>query len=315
MTVVKKISKKKLKKDNETPLVSVIINFYNGEKFLKESIDSVINQKYKNLEIILWDNHSSDKSSHIVKNYNDSRIKYFYSDINTTLYKARNLAFKKSNGDFIMFLDCDDVFLNNCIESQLKLFEDPEVEFACANYFCKYEKKNKQFLRFKRKKPEGYVLSDLLKDYSVGLLTLIIRRKILKNLNPLFNYSYNYIGDFDLVVRLAAKYKMARNNKPLGIYRIHDKNLSYNNYYAQAIELENWYKESKKNKLISSNKNFKNILNLVNFKKLIHYIIKKNIKDFFYYFIKVPWSLRKLKLLFIFILIIIFRRSPDSFKM
>jgi glycosyltransferase involved in cell wall biosynthesis len=82
-----------LKKNNKTPLVSVIINFYNGEKFLKESIDSVINQKYKNLEIILWDNHSSDKSSHIVKNYNDSRIKYFYSDINTTLYKARNLAF------------------------------------------------------------------------------------------------------------------------------------------------------------------------------------------------------------------------------
>lgn len=315
MTVVKKISKKKLKKDNKTPLVSVIINFYNGEKFLKESIDSVINQKYKNLEIILWDNHSSDKSSHIVKNYNDSRIKYFYSDINTTLYKARNLAFKKSNGDFIMFLDCDDVFLNNCIESQLKLFEDPEVEFACANYFCKYEQKNKQFLRFKRKKPEGYVLSDLLKDYSVGLLTLIIRRKILKNLNPLFNYSYNYIGDFDLVVRLAAKYKMARNNEPLGIYRIHDKNLSYNNYYTQAIELENWYKESKKNKLISSNENFKNILNLVNFKKLIHHIIKKNMKDFFYYFKKVPWSLRKLKLLFIFIVIIIFRRSPDSFKM
>ena len=304
-----------MKKINKTPLVSVIINFYNSENFLKEAIDSVINQTYKNLEIILWDNHSSDKSYHIVKNYNDSRIKYFYSDFNTTLYKARNLALKKTNGDFIMFLDSDDIFLNNCIESQLKLFKDPEVGFACANYFYKYEQKSKLFLRFKRKKPEGYILSELLNDYSVSLLTLIIRKKILRNLNPIFNNSYNYIGDFDLVIRLAARYKMARNNEPLGIYRIHNKNLSYNNYYDQVIELENWYKKNKKNFLISSNKNFKNILILINFKKLIHSIVKMNLKDCFYYFKKVPWSLRKFRLLFIFILIFIFRKSPYTFKM
>ena len=105
----------------------------------------------------------------------------------------------------------------------------------------------------------------------------------------MFNSSYNYIGDFDLVIRLAAKFKMARNNNPVSVYRIHDNNLSFQNYNSQALELEEWYEENKKNSLISNSKSFKNILHLVNYKKLIHAMDQKNKHKFFYYFRKVPW--------------------------
>ena len=90
---------------NKNPLVSIIMNCYNGEKFLNESIKSVLNQSYKNWELIFWDNMSSDNSSKIIKKIDDSRIKYYLSNKFEKLYKARNLALEKASGKFICFLE------------------------------------------------------------------------------------------------------------------------------------------------------------------------------------------------------------------
>ena len=81
---------------SKLPLVSVIINCHNGEKFLNKSIQSVINQTYNNWEIIFWNNKSTDKSEQIVRSFKDRRIKYFKSNKFQRLYKTRNLAIKKS---------------------------------------------------------------------------------------------------------------------------------------------------------------------------------------------------------------------------
>ena len=89
------IGKKLLKKE---PLVSVIMNCYNGERYLEEAIDSIIDQTYNNWELIFWDNQSTDKSANIFKKYNDKRLKYYYSNKHTLLYEARNFALKKSKG-------------------------------------------------------------------------------------------------------------------------------------------------------------------------------------------------------------------------
>ena len=74
------------------PLVSVIINCFNGEKFLNNCIKSILNQTYQNFEIVFWDNNSEDKSKEIVMNFGDNRIKYFSSKIHLTLGNARNVA-------------------------------------------------------------------------------------------------------------------------------------------------------------------------------------------------------------------------------
>jgi glycosyltransferase involved in cell wall biosynthesis len=89
--------------DNNKPLISVIINCYNGEKYLRETIDSVLNQSYQNWEIVFWDNNSTDQSANILKSYKENRIKYFYTDKHRKLYDARNLAYEKSQGDFFVF--------------------------------------------------------------------------------------------------------------------------------------------------------------------------------------------------------------------
>ena len=77
---------------NETernPLVSVIMNCHNGETYLKESISSLINQTYKNWELIFWDNFSSDSSKEVLMQFSDKRIKYYYTKNFTPLYEAR----------------------------------------------------------------------------------------------------------------------------------------------------------------------------------------------------------------------------------
>ena len=99
--MVKSILKKK-------PLVSIIINCYNGEKYLDECIKSVLYQSYQNWEIIFFDNNSNDKSSLMLRKYKDKRIKYFKSKKTFRLYQARNLAIKKCNGELVSFLDVDD---------------------------------------------------------------------------------------------------------------------------------------------------------------------------------------------------------------
>ena len=95
---------------SKSPLVSVIMNCYNGEKYLTEALSSLLIQNYGNWELIFWDNLSTDNSKKIFKSFNEKRFKYFLADKHTVLYEARNLAIKKTSGDYIAFLDTDDIW-------------------------------------------------------------------------------------------------------------------------------------------------------------------------------------------------------------
>ena len=91
-------------------LVSVILNCYNGEKYLKEALSSVISQTYKNWELIFLDNRSNDNSKAILKSFKNKKFKYFKTSKHLSLYSARNLAIKKTRGEFISFIDSDDLW-------------------------------------------------------------------------------------------------------------------------------------------------------------------------------------------------------------
>ena len=127
------------------------MNCYNGETFLHECIKSVLSQKYENWEIIFWDNQSEDKSAEIFKSYNDKRFKYFYANEHTTLYKARNLAIKKSKGNFIAFLDTDDLWDENKPELQMCYFNNLEVGVVFSNcWIFKNNTKKKNYILKKK---------------------------------------------------------------------------------------------------------------------------------------------------------------------
>ena len=167
------------------------MNCYNGEAYLCESIESVLSQTYKNWELIFWDNKSEDKSAEIFKSYKDKRFKYYYASQHTSLYDARNQAIEKSSGEFVAFLDTDDFWAKDKLELQIPFFKDLEVGVVYGNLFIVNEKLNTKKIFLKRKKPRGFILSDLLKDYCTGLVTLVIRKSFLDNYQPAFDNSFH----------------------------------------------------------------------------------------------------------------------------
>ena len=161
-----------MQEKNKDPLVSIIMNCFNGEFFLREAIESVISQTYKNWELIFWDNKSSDKSATIFKSYKDERLKYFYANEHTPLYKARNLAIQKSKGAFISFIDTDDLWNRDKLELQIPYFKDPKVGVVYSNLWIIKKKKTIKKIYVKKKLPRGDIFYDIIKRIFVLLIRL-----------------------------------------------------------------------------------------------------------------------------------------------
>jgi glycosyltransferase involved in cell wall biosynthesis len=247
--------------------VSILMNCFNGEAYLKEAVDSVINQRYSDWELIFWDNQSTDRSAEIYKSYVDSRLKYYYAPRHTLLYEARNHALDRSTGEFVAFLDVDDWWFPEKLDSQIKLFSDAEVGFVCSNFFVL--KKKKIWQAFQSPKPAGSVLNDLLRDYYVGLLTLMVRRSALHSASPIFNPNYHIIGDFDLVTRLATTCKMGVIQEPLAVNRIHGSNESQKNKLRHINELDCWLREACNNPILSGSGHLKYVSDLARYLKVL----------------------------------------------
>lgn len=258
------------------PLVSVIINCYNGGKYLRQAIESVLYQSYKNFEIIFWDNQSTDESAKIVKSFNDTRIKYFFAPKHTVLYEARNQAIQKASGDFLSFIDCDDIWSREKLEKQLLLFDDENVGFVCSNYNIingdgKIIKKNHfNFL------PKGSVLFSLSLNYCVGMLTLMIRAAVLEKENILFDSQYGIIGDYDMVLKLSMVAKMNSTIDTLASYRVHPL-MDSGNMSKTLSEKEIFIKKNKIRLSSFCTIAFNNIYHNYILDKIRYYIKCKNI--------------------------------------
>ena len=179
------------------PLISIVMNCFNGEKYLDEAIESIIKQNYDNWELIFWDNLSTDKSINILNKYlvKEERIKLFHSKTHIKLFEARNQALEKCSGEIITFLDVDDYWTQNKLYCQVKLFEDNEIDLVFGNFYTISEKTKKINKAFIRDLPSGNILDDLLKKYCVGMLTLAVRKNII--LKYKFDNNLSVIGDFD----------------------------------------------------------------------------------------------------------------------
>lgn len=214
----------------QNPKVSVIMNCYNSSKYLCEAIESVYAQTYGDWEIIFWDNASTDNSAAIAKSY-DEKLKYFYAEKTVPLGHARNFAIEKARGEYIAFLDCDDVWLPEKLENQigfLELNEDVALIYSDSSIIDEegvlkkntYLWGNQQFYR-------GNIFEKLLLADFIPLLTVVLRKKILDEVG-LFNTKYKIAEDYDLFLKVAESNKIDFIDQPLSMYRIHSFNASKN---------------------------------------------------------------------------------------
>ena len=281
--------------------ISVVINFHNGEKYLEKCIESVLNQNYKNFEIILWDNASVDSSKKIIEKFKDKKVKYFRHSFKENLYKARNRAVEVSSGELIAFLDCDDWWDKNYLSSKEKFFGLEEYDYLYSNVLCFYEKTNKLVKYNHKKLPNGKIYNYLAKDYFIIISGLIIKKKILEKENY-FNGFYNIIGDYDLLMRIS-KYANAKSfDEPMIYYRIHENNFSKKNNMMYYEEYNHWFHNQKNfnNKLFQDN--IEHFLIRLSKLKIIHLLYKKRNFELFVEIIKFPQLSLKFKFFLAFFL-------------
>ena len=277
------------------------MNCYNGEKYLSESIKSVLSQTYQNWELIFWDNKSDDKSAEIFKNYKDTRFKYFYANEHTLLYKARNLAIEKSKGDFISFLDVDDLWIKNKLELQIPYFNNPDVGVVFSNVWLIKKDRKKKKLFMKKRLPRGNIYDELIDNYCVIITTTAIRKKLYLKSKKKFDERFSIVGDFDLFTRLSKMCLYESIQEPLAFYRLHGKNFSTINKEKEIEEFELWMRENKFNlsdlqaKKLQKNVNYRKFVNCKidgKYKKCINMLLNSkiglfNIKNLFLFFVPI----------------------------
>ena len=289
---------------SDRPLVSILMNCYNGQRYLKEALDSVINQTYKNWELIFWNNQSQDESVKIFNTYHDKRFKLFNSEKHTVLHEGRNLAIQKTSGELIAFLDTDDIWLPDKLSKQVELFRDETIGMVYGNCWILnnnlFFKKKKIYYR--KKMPTGKVLKSILSDYVVGFSTIIIRKKKIKNIKRVFNTKYDLLADFDFVVNFSINNNIQCIQEPVAYLRVHEESLSHTLSDQLILQLKEWYFFAQSHSILSSQEELREVYEKILFMEAKQIISKQEFFKGFYQFLRYPFGAKKIKLFLLLIL-------------
>ena len=225
--------------NGQSPLVSVIINCYNGDAYLKQAIDSVIKQTYLNWEIILWDNVSTVDIKSIARSFNDPRIKYHLATHHTALGEARNQAISVAKGAYLAFLDSDDLWGNKKLESQVNLFQkddglvlvytDVESFNASGN-----RRRHGGYKRYYR----GEIFGKLIEDYFLIMSAVMIRAETYFTHQISFNPKFQMVEESDVFTRISLYGRADYVDEVLSYWRVHKNSVTWSNYGLIASESE-----------------------------------------------------------------------------
>lgn len=210
-------------------LVSVIIPMYNAEKYIEYTIESVINQTYKNLEIIVVDDNSSDNSSLIIEKLKkmDTRIVYIKLNENKGVANARNTGINISNGRFIAFVDSDDMWKKDKVEKQLEFMKNKKYAFTFTSYEYISEDGISMNNIINAKECVNY--KTLLKGNSIGCSTVMIDKNKIKKISMPCIRHEDYVTWLKILKSGECAYGLSEN---LGYYRKLSDSLSGNKVKA-----------------------------------------------------------------------------------
>ena len=187
------------------PKVSIIMNCLNGSEYLKEALDSVMMQTYKNWEVIFWDNASTDDSASIAKSYG-GKINYFCSDSTIKISIARERAFNEASGEYIAILDVDDIWFPKKLEKQIDVFKKNK---NIGVVFCdtmNFDEGGDRFNQFSLVRPfRGKVFGKILRNNFLSSVALVFKREVLFSLDYIYDKRFVAIEDYDLTLRIAMK--------------------------------------------------------------------------------------------------------------
>ncbi|WP_224059599.1 glycosyltransferase family 2 protein [Providencia alcalifaciens] len=220
-------------------LVSIIMPCYNSERFIVESINSVLDQSYKFFELIIVNDASTDNSVSLISSYKDSRIVLINLEKNEGVSSARNKGLSIAKGDYIAFIDSDDIWISNKLEKQIELL-NKDWDVICSNYSTF----NLNGLVNTRYAPEIITYKDMLRSCFIGNLTGIYHAK------KIGKFYQKNVGSEDYLMWLSVLKKAEKAyciQEPLAKYRIHETSLSSNKVKSINWQWNIYRKELKLN--------------------------------------------------------------------
>lgn len=219
-------------------LVSVIMPSFNHEKYISDAIESVLNQSFRDLELIIIDDYSKDRSREIIKIYDkkDERIRVIFHNENKGIAQTMNEGIKIARGKYIALFSSDDLWVKEKLEKQLKVLKKNEnlIVWSEGEVIDRQGKVTGVKIHPRKKKINGYILEDLLKENYIFGLSVIFKKKNLRNIR--YDERLKYLNDYKFMIDLAERYKYYYINEPLAQYRIHGKNI-------MLLEKDEWIKE------------------------------------------------------------------------
>ena len=187
------------------PMISVIMPVYNGEKYLCEAIDSILNQTYTDFEFIILNDGSTDKTEEIILSYDDPRIVYVKNETNLQIVKTLNKGIALAKGKYIARMDADDISLPERFEKQLKFMEQyPSID-VCGTWMRIIDKP-KQVWTYPEKHEE--IKAQLLFNTPLSHPTLIIKKSFFND------FKYENVANSFLLNNLSASVNTCNGNRP-----------------------------------------------------------------------------------------------------
>ena len=199
----------------ESNLVSVIIPTYNRAKLLSRAINSVLNQTYKNVEIIVVDDGSTDNTEEVLKSFNDEKIKYIRHEKNKGASAARNTGIKVARGEYIAFLDDDDEWLKDKLKKQVETIKNLPSDVWGGIYCGFFYVTDKKVMMVEATKKGDLKKAILNKEVDIGASsTLLFSIDAIKEIG-LFDESFERHQDWEYLIRFFRKYKLFSLRDPL----------------------------------------------------------------------------------------------------
>ena len=220
----------------DSPLVTVLMPVYNGEKFLRNAIESILNQSYNNLEFLIINDGSLDDSKNIILSYNDERIRFINNERNFGLIQTLNLGFKLASGDFIARMDADDISMKDRIKKQIHfLLKNKDVGLIGSSAVL-IDQNNSEIgnLRYSN---EHNKIKYLLGFYNLFIHpTIMVRKDVVIKNKLIFDSNYLHAEDYKFWTQLIFFTNVFNFEEPLIYYRIHENQVSIKH---NLIQIEN----------------------------------------------------------------------------
>lgn len=205
-------------------LVSVVMGVYNGEAYLREAIQSVLNQTYENFEFIIVNDASTDATVAILKEFHDERIQILHNKENKRLAYSLNRGIKASKGKYILRMDADDICMPDRFEKQVAFMEkNPGVGVSFGTIINFSDGKIINTLDTNEREAE-YIAANMLFFNTVCHPSVIMRREIFDTLE--YNEHYTVSEDLELWLRVIKDYKIVRTRNHTLLYRVHQNQVS-----------------------------------------------------------------------------------------